>query len=598
MSVKSLEPQAETARQPGGAEQEAAAPGEPASSWISHRVVKEWKPAYSPILLVLLTLACLLPFVNKAFHIDDTAFVWIAKQIVKHPLDPYGFNVVWGATDLPMWQINFNPPLTYYYSAAAGALAGWSERALHLAFLIPAIVLVLGTYRLARHFTRYPLLAAAAALLTPGVIVSATSVMCDTMLLALWVLTAVVWIEGLEPERPLFLIIAALLIAASGLTKYFGACLIPLLFADALARKRRLGTWALYLLIPILAWAGYLFWTHALYGHDLLLEATRSALVRGGNEATSPLARGLVGMSFVGGCTLAGLTFAPLVWARKHILIGAAFAALAGLAIGRGWINLGAPAAHGNWTLVSAQLTCYIAGAISIFALAIVDFRERQDADSLFLGLWIFGTFVFAAFLNWTIDARTVLPLIPAAGILLARRWEKVQPAADRYRLAKLVIPLGLSGVVSLWIATADFDLANSARSAAQVIAQETAGEKLPVLFEGHWGFQYYMESFGARPLDFAKPNYQAGQILAIPDNNTFALGTPPGFTGPAQVIEVNISRGVTTMKSQMGAGFYSSMWGPLPFAFGDVPPAHYFVVRLTPVGSPGQPPASGNPAP
>jgi hypothetical protein len=303
-------------------------------------------------------------------------------------------------------------------------------------------------------------------------------------------------------------------------------------------------------------------------------------------------------MSFVGGCTFTGLTLAPLIWARKHVLIGVAVAALAGLAISRGWINLGAPAAHGNRTLISAQLACYIAGAISIFVLAIVDFRERQDADSLFLGLWIFGTFVFAAFLNWTIDARTVLPLIPAAGILLARRWEKVQPASDRYRLAKLVIPLALSGVVSLWIATADFDLANSARSAAQVITQETASEKLPVLFEGHWGFQYYMESFGARPLDFAKPNYQAGQILAIPDNNTFAFGTPPGFTGPAQVIEVNISRGVTTMKSQMGAGFYSSMWGPLPFAFGDVPPARYFVVRLTPVGSPGQPPASGNPAP
>jgi hypothetical protein len=94
------------------------------------------------------------------------------------------------------------------------------------------------------------------------------------------------------------------------------------------------------------------------------------------------------------------------------------------------------------------------------------------------------------------------------------------------------------------------------------------------------------------------KPNYQPGQILAIPDNNTLAFWTPPGFTGPAQVIEVNISRGVTTMKPQMGAGFYSSMWGPLPFAFGHVPPERYFVVRLTPIRSADQPPPSGNPAP
>jgi 4-amino-4-deoxy-L-arabinose transferase-like glycosyltransferase len=497
-----------------------------------------------------------------------------------------------------MWEVTKNPPLASYYAAVMGTLAGWSERALHLAFLVPAIVLVLGTYRLARRFTRYPLLAAAAALLTPGFIVSATSVMCDTMMLALWVLAAVVWIEGLEPERPPFLIVAALLIAASGLTKYFGAALIPLAFAYALARKRRLGTWALYLLIPVLALAGYQLWTHALYGHGLLLDATQLAGFRDPDEGTSALARGLIGMGFVGGCTLTGLTFAPLVWARKHILIGIAVAALAGLTISRGWINLGAPAAHANWTFVSGQLACYIAGAISIFALAISDFRERKDADSLFLGLWIFGPFVFAAFLNWTVNARTVLPLIPAAGILLARRWEKVRPAARRYRLVKLVAPLALSGLVSLWIAIADFDLANSARTAAHLIAQETAGEKTPVLFEGHWGFQYYMESFGARPLDFVKPNYQPGQILAIPDNNTLAFWTPPGFTGPAQVIEVNISRGVTTMKPQMGAGFYSSMWGPLPFAFGHVPPERYFVVRLTPIRSADQPPPSGNPAP
>jgi len=598
MGVKSLQPEAETAPQPRQAGQKAIPRDRLTSSRIQQPILEEWKPAYSPVLLVVLTLACLLPFIGKAFHVDDTLFVMAAKQIVKHPLDPYGFHLVWVATDLPMWEVTKNPPLASYYTAIVGAFAGWSERALHTAFLIPAIVLVLGTYRLARRFTRFPLLAAAAALLTPGVIVSATSLMCDTIMLALWVLAAVVWIEGLEPERPLFLAVAALLIAASGLTKYFGASLIPLAFAYALARKRRLGTWALYLLIPILALAGYQFWTHALYGHGLLLDATQLAGFRGPNEGTSAAARGLVGMAFVGGCMLTGLTFSPLIWARKHILMGIAIAVLAGLAVGRGWINIGAPAAHGHWAFVSGQMACYIAGAISIFALAISDFRERKDADSLFLGLWIFGTFVFAAFLNWTVNARTVLPLIPAAGILLARRWEKIEPAADRYRLAKLVVPLALSGLVSLRVATADFDLANSARTAARVVAQETAGEKMPVLFEGHWGFQYYMESLGARPLDFVKPNYQAGQILAIPDNNTFALGTPPGFTGPAQVIEVNISRGVTTMKSQMGAGFYSSMWGPLPFAFGDVPPARYFVVRLMPIGSAGQPPASGNPTP
>jgi hypothetical protein len=56
-----------------------------------------------------------------------------------------------------MADVTKNPPLACYYGAAVGQVAGWSERAFHLAFLVPALALVLGTYRLAKHFTRFPL---------------------------------------------------------------------------------------------------------------------------------------------------------------------------------------------------------------------------------------------------------------------------------------------------------------------------------------------------------------------------------------------------------------------------------------------------------
>src|SRR2546422_5508119 len=48
-------------------------------------------------LLVLITAAALAPFLNKAFHIDDPLFLWMAQQIAKHPLDPYGFDVNWSS---------------------------------------------------------------------------------------------------------------------------------------------------------------------------------------------------------------------------------------------------------------------------------------------------------------------------------------------------------------------------------------------------------------------------------------------------------------------------------------------------------------------
>ena len=170
-----------------------------------------------------------------------------------------------------MSEVAQNPPLASYFAALVGSVAGWSETALHLGFILPALGVVLGTYRLALRFTQQPLIAAAATLLAPGFLVSATGLMCDTMMLALWVLAVVFWVEGLdEPDKPLYLAISSLLIAACALTKYFGLSLIPLLLVYSLVRKRRLGSWAGFLLIPLFVMGGYEVWTRALYGRGLL----------------------------------------------------------------------------------------------------------------------------------------------------------------------------------------------------------------------------------------------------------------------------------------------------------------------------------------
>ena len=220
-------------------------------------LVGRWSSSYSYASLGVLTIACLLPFSGRAFHIDDPLFVLAARQIARHPLDPYGFNLIWCESLERMADITKNPPLACYYGAAVGQVAGWSERAFHLAFLVPALALVLGTYRLAKHFTRFPLLAALATVLTPGILVSACSVMCDTMMVALWVWAVILWIEGLQPRKAWYLAGSGVLIAASALTKYFGASLILLLAAYSFARLRRLGNWIWYLLIPVGALVGY-----------------------------------------------------------------------------------------------------------------------------------------------------------------------------------------------------------------------------------------------------------------------------------------------------------------------------------------------------
>src|SRR5215510_1794322 len=126
----------------------------------------------SAFIAAIAVIAVLVPFLNKAFHIDDPLFLWMAQQISVNPADPYGFAVNWYTTSQPMFSIMQNPPLTSYYMALMASFLGWSEPAMHGAFLVPAVAAVLGTFLLARRLCNSPLLAALLLLFTPVFLVS------------------------------------------------------------------------------------------------------------------------------------------------------------------------------------------------------------------------------------------------------------------------------------------------------------------------------------------------------------------------------------------------------------------------------------------
>ncbi len=529
-------------------------------------------------------LACLLPFIGSAFKVDDTLFLYVARQITQHALDPFGFKVNWYRDAVPMAIETKNPPLASYCLAAAASIVGWSERALHLAFLLPALAVVLGTYRLALHFTDSPLLAAAATLLAPGFLISANSVMCDVLMLALWIWAIVFWIEGFEPRKSSYLLISAVLIALSSLAKFYGAALLPLLAAYSLARQRRIGAWAWYLLLPILVLTGFQHWTKAVYGIRMISSAAHVSTGIRQNRHAPALAKLFVDLSFFGGCMFPAVTLAPLLWPRRRIVAVVALSAVASFLLSTGRIPLsgilGPAQYYQHWVLVGTQLTLFIAAGFSILVLAAADAWKHRDDNSLLLLLWVLGTFIFAGFLNWTINARSVLPLIPAASILLARRVDELRTYSIRWRTAMVAIALAASGAVSLWVTWADAELANSARAAAGIIEQETQNQPGTVWFTGHWGFQYYMESFGARPVVLDEPPHLAGDFLALGEH-TALFEIRPSFIASQETIQIPMRLGISTTQSNLGAGFYSFDSGPLPFAIGPVAPEHYELIRL-----------------
>ena len=204
-----------------------------------------------PILfLVALITICYFPFINRAFHIDDPLFIWAAKHIQSNPSDPYAFNVNWYGVEMPMWFVTKNPPLASYYIALVASFFGWSEAVLHCAFLFPALAVAIGMYLLAQKYCKRPLIATLAGVLTPVYFVSSLTIMSDLMMLAFWLFAVYFWTKGIENGNNVSLIFAVLMISLAALTKYFGMTLVPLLILYTIFKKRSVGWWLLYFLIP------------------------------------------------------------------------------------------------------------------------------------------------------------------------------------------------------------------------------------------------------------------------------------------------------------------------------------------------------------
>jgi 4-amino-4-deoxy-L-arabinose transferase-like glycosyltransferase len=562
--------------------------------------------------LALLCIACLTPFLNKAFHIDDTLFVYAARQIQKNPLDFYGFTVNWYGTEMPMGGdlenpeqegVMQNPPLASYYIALIAAILGWSEPALHLAFLFPAVAAVWGTYYLAKSLCRHPVLAALATLLTPAFLVSSTNVMCDTLTLAFWVWAVAVWGDGLRQRQIGLLFLAAILISLAALSKYVGVALIPLLLVYTVVHQWKDGQWVtdiltpcLPLAIPVLVLFVYQELTEALYGHGLLFQAIGYAA--GVRQSAGHFALEVLGgLCFIGGGMASVLFYTPYLWSRWQLLAGLALVVVlvVGVALtfqqptdpplfsfGPGLAPASGQDARPVPWLGILQYAVLTAAGFGLAVLTVLDLWQRRDAGSLLLALWVGGIFLFATYFNWTLNVRSILPLLPAGGILIARRLDRRFASADAGKRLRLSWPLVPAGILALLVTWADYRMANAAREAAAEIVAASAGHPGKLWFQGHWGFQYYMEAAGARAVDFSHEDCKPGDLIVNPNNNS---NVHPDFPPEPKIkrnqLNANPCRWLASFDGSVGASFYAAIYGPLPFAFGHVLPTQYSVFEI-----------------
>jgi len=324
--------------------------------------------------------------------------------------------------------------------------------------------------------------------------------MCDVMMLCLWVWTVIAWDRGLRVGSASGLRLAGVLIAMTTVTKYFGICLIPLLGVYSFAVDRPgWRRWAGALGLAVLLLVAYQVVFLVLYGRGGLAGAMGYAAGTGAGSVGARLFRLFEGLGFVGGCVgVAGVL--PLLLLRRRALLAAGILLIVAACLcffltststlPGDFVQQDSPfvergCAYGKGELLWQFLLWVTAGA-GVQLLVVEDLRTHRDAVALLLFLWVFGTFAFATYVNWALNGRSVLPMVPALALVIVRRL-------DRQPVKAWVLPTVLAGSAALAVAVtmADCGLANANRTAARQLAAAYAPPPGRTLwFRGHWGFQ------------------------------------------------------------------------------------------------------------
>jgi hypothetical protein len=510
------------------------------------------------LFLLLLTTACLVPFLGKPFHIDDPFWVRTAQQIQKHPLDPYGYRINWFGHEQPAPKIVQAPPLFSCLLAGWGKLFGLGEISCHAFNLMVALLAVAGIYFLALELGCDPFATTALSIATPVFMMSSSIVMSDLLMLTTWIWSLCVWLKAQVKNSSALYATATAFACACVLTKYNGVLLLGVLLAAHIIHYRKPNTRLLWLVVPCAALSLFL-WTFMLkYGENpLSVSATYIELGRSVSHQSLRLA--VTGLVFASAIVAAGFPFLFRSLGRWEVLICAAIAVGAELARG------GLHTQNSAWL---AQHALWLFGGLGLAWIAMRETMRRKDPVLWLLGVWLGLTFCFALCVNWTVNGRGLITIIPAVGLLLTR----IQPDLRAWPRARVLAFLSPALLLSLLVARADMDSARIARRSAEHIAREFKkinSDGRTLWFEGHWGFQYYMEKGGGRAVDMLESGLRPGDILAVPvENSNIRLPEREMISLVAKWL-VPAPLPVSVMNTGTSAGYYASSWGGLPFVLG-----------------------------
>ena len=455
-------------------------------------------------ILLIIAFLLFLPFSGKPFHIDSCVTVYVAKQLLKNPVNPpsghFGALLsTWNATGLPAgsaFHATPHPPLISLYTAGIIRLFGCTERALNWSFFPFYAGCILLFFAISRYlgirnrFTGTLLFA-----VSPAVLVNAQNVMYDVPL-TMFCIGGLYWMFRCQTATDALL--AGVFVGCACLVKFTaGTMIIAGVFHFMMKKQWRYllvfvliagvlnALWLVHNLIVFHAWQltrnGH---SHYLFG-DIRYRFERMVSYIGGSAVfpVFPIVLWWRSESFRGSGAL--LCLATFVWSALLVAI----------------LKYSIPAAFFFWC-------CSFAGSLLIvqfFGTVIsgqwphtTPLRTNQTVPDLrgnyrTLALHTLLQMLGGGFLT-LYAVRYTLPFIFSFLVFMLYRIESVVP--KRYRQCFIGSVFTTSLLLSILLSVSDFQIV----AAEQCIARDCTSRypAANIFYAGRLGYLYYMDKAGA----------------------------------------------------------------------------------------------------
>jgi Dolichyl-phosphate-mannose-protein mannosyltransferase len=476
-----------------------------------------WAPGRFGQPLGLTALALVFVLLNAALplQIDDSAYFYYARQVAKHPFDPYGFELIWYEQRQPAMEV-LAPPLLPYWWALAIRLFG-DQVFLWKLWLLPfGLTLFFALFELFQRFANGLQWELTLMLTFSPAFLPSFNLMLDLPALALCLLGLATFLRACDSMSIGLTLLAGVFVGMAMQTKYTALLGPPamLLYAWSAGRLRTGILASLVALALFAAWEGFLLWR---YGQSHFW----FHLLETGIPITSRYVLILPLFSILGAVAPAGALVNLCALGARRFWIGTV-ACLAGL----GYVVVAAQDHELPASLVFGATGVLVGVTSLLVAWRLLELplkaawkgwpgamRNQEGFLVLWVGLELAGYFLISPFAA----VRRVLGLLVAGSMVTGRLAAATCQSGESRTLLRTIVAANV--ILGLAFYAVDWRDAQAERQAVETALASihpAAGET--VWYVGHWGFQFYAESAGMQPVIPYESCLQEGDWLVVPD--------------------------------------------------------------------------------